>query len=230
MNTVKLKFFFGNKKLPKYVCHFSIPSGWTCPFAKACLAKVSRETGRLIEGENEFRCYSASEECCFPTCRNARWYNLDLLKGKSKREMISLIEFSLPEMVLMRLHVGGDFFNQTYFDAWLEVAKNHSEATFYGYTKSLPFWVKRLKQIPDNFRLTASYGGKHDDLIKKYNLNYSKVVSSELEAGQLGLPIDTDDKIAQAGKESFALLIHGMGRKGSLQTKLHTEKRMRLIK
>ena len=49
-----------------------------------------------------------------------------------------------------------DFFSQEYFDSWLEVARNRPRTLFYGYTKSLPFWVARTDSVPANLVLTAS--------------------------------------------------------------------------
>jgi phospholipid/cholesterol/gamma-HCH transport system ATP-binding protein len=36
-----LSFGHGNAKLDKEIYTFSLPSGWTCPFAEQCLAKVN---------------------------------------------------------------------------------------------------------------------------------------------------------------------------------------------
>lgn len=221
MNRKALRFFFGNKKLKYDVAHISLPSGWTCPFAKDCCSKCCPKTGKLIQTGKEFRCYSASEECAFPPVRETRWHNFNLLKGRSTEEMVDIIKVSLPRALIVRLHVGGDFFSQSYFDAWLRVAKDRPQTLFYAYTKSLPFWVKRLGRIPQNFRLIASYGGKRDELISKYNLRSSRVVFSKVEAKRLGLRIDTDDTIAQKGEENFSTLVHGTGSVGSKQSKLH---------
>lgn len=215
-----LKFFFGNKKLAKSVAHFSLPSGWTCPGAKDCLTKVCPLKATLKQFGKGYRCYSASQEAYLPSVRKARWHNFDLLKGKSHNQTVNLIEQSLPKVSVIRLHVAGDFFSQNYFDAWLEVAKNHPQILFYGYTKSLPFLLNRTNQMPLNFRLVASKGGKFDHLIKK-GLNSAEVVFSEDEAKRKNLPIDHDDSHCQRNKKSFALLIHGHGDPGSLQAKIY---------
>jgi len=76
-------------------------------------------------------------------------------------------------------YVSGDFFSQRYFDAWTTVADNRPKTLFYGYTKSLKYWVKRIGTLPPNFRLVASYGGKDDSLIAQHNLCYARVVFSE---------------------------------------------------
>ena len=84
---------------------------------------------------------------------------------------------------------------------------------FYAYTKSLPYWVARLNEIPDNFILTASYGGRRDALIKKHNLRSVKIVHSTYQARKLKLQIDHDDShaaIPSKKHKDFALLIHGI--------------------
>ena len=206
-----LKFTNGNAKLEKGIWSFSVPSGHTCPFAKDCLSKADRSTGKITDGKaTVFRCFSASQEAVFPNVRNSRWHNFDVLKGLKFGEMASLIQKSLPPSAKkIRIHVGGDFFSQSYFDAWLCVAKVNPDIVFYSYTKSLKFWIKRLEEIPSNFILTASKGTKNDSLIEEYNLRYSEVVYSIEEAEEKGLEIDHDDSHAYTGGPSFALLIHG---------------------
>ncbi len=79
--------------------------------------------------------------------------------------MAALILDSLPtDAKLVRLHVSGVFFSDTYFLAWMDVAKAKPETLFYTYTKSLLIWLRHRLKIPANFKLTASEGGKHDDL------------------------------------------------------------------
>jgi hypothetical protein len=116
---------------------------------------------------------------------------------------------------MFRVHVSGDFFSQTYFDAWMQVATMNPDKRFYAYTKSLPYWVKRRDSVPSNFELTSSLGGREDELIDLNKLKYARVVLSEEEASSMKLEIDHDDSHAYDGKESFALLIHGTQKAGS---------------
>jgi hypothetical protein len=115
----------------------------------------------------------------------------------------------------VRIHVAGDFKLLNYFDAWLELATRRPDVRFYAYTKSLPFWVRRLDVLPANFLLTASRGGKADCLIDEHGLREARVVFSEAEANAQGLEIDHDDSHAALLGPSFALLIHGIQPKGS---------------
>jgi hypothetical protein len=87
----------------------------------------------------------------------------------------------------------------------------------------LTFWVKHRNIIPDNLILTASRGGKWDQLIDTHNLREVVVVYSAEEADELGLELDNDDSHAADPNnkdKNFALLIHGMGPTGSRQAKI----------
>lgn len=212
----------GNAKL-KNIISFNLASGWSCPFADKCLSKADPVTGKISDGPStEFRCFSASQESLYPAVRRQRMGNFETLrKLRTVGEMVQEISSALPKVKrtgegkIVRLHVAGDFFNQTYFDAWVEVAKRNPDRIFYAYTKSLQYWVNRLGDIPNNFKLNASVGGKQDNLIEMYNLKSAVVVYSEAEAADKGLEIDHDDSHAYAQDESFALLLHGTQPKGS---------------
>lgn len=225
-----LKFSEANakiKNLEKFgkVFSFDLPAGKTCPFADKCKSQVNcDENGKrkIQDGPNcEFRCFSASQEVLFTNVYNARKHNYDLLKNLDIDSMVELIEKSFPSKAgVIRLHVSGDFFNMSYFMAWIEVAKNHPNVVFYAYTKSVKYWTLMQNDIPSNMVLTASKGGVDDELITQHGLRSATVVYSELEAGDL--PIDHTDELA-ANPElkhiSFALLLHGTQPKGSSAAK-----------
>lgn len=222
-NLEKLSFSRkGNAKLSERIATFSLPAGHSCPGAKACLAKVI--AGKLIDGSSqEFRCFSASAELFRPNVHASRIRNFNLLKAaQTVRGMARLILASLPRnRNTVRIHVSGDFFSETYFLAWIVVARIKSDVIFYAYTKSLTYWLKHKDKIPSNLRLTASRGGKWDALIDQYMLPNAQVVFNKAEAKLLALPIDHTDAHAIKGTPRFALLIHGPGKPGSLQAKIH---------
>ena len=192
---------------PFPVWEFNLPAGWSCPYAEACLTKADRITGKQTNGdEQEFKCYAAVVER-YPAVRDVRWKNFDALRGKTKQQMSSMLIRGLPHMAThSRIHGGGDFFNQDYFDAWLSVCESLPHTVFWAFTKSIGFWVNRLDSIPGNLTLQASYGGRQDDLIEKHGLKYAKVFKSMAEVESSGLPLDVDDTLAMNGSTSFALL------------------------
>src|SRR5262245_9240222 len=219
----RVRFTAGSANLEKGTLTFALPAGWTCPGAKACLARASRTDGTITDGNkgpDGFRCFAASLEF-YPNVRAMRWHNFETLKAaKTTPRMIHVLEASLLEAWgkrgprgSVRIHASGDFFNQAYFDAWGQVARQYPAVIFYAYTKSLTLWLARAHLLPPNFRLTASEGGKHDALITEHDLPRARVVFSEEEAE--GLPIDHDDRHAREANHDFALLIHGNQRKGT---------------
>lgn len=221
-----LKFNFGgNAKLSKEIVTFSLPSGYSCPGAKDCLAKADRETGKIIDGKDQkFRCFSAVSETR-PAVRLQRWHNYMLLKkAKTKEAMEELIVASFPRGAkILRLHVGGDFFNQAYFDAWASAAKRFYHCIIYAYTKSVHFVKAHKGKLPDNFRITLSTGGKFDHLINpgegdddsEMVYGIAEVLGHPEEAEVKELEVDHDDSHAISGKKHFALLLHSMQPAGS---------------
>ena len=147
-----MKFIIKNKYYSGTVYEWNLPSGFTCPFALECLVKVDRKTGKFDNKSKAYRCYSASSER-FPTCRESRWRNFDFL-----------INGGIPKVPTnckaCRIHASGDFYNQKYFDMWLDLCVQNPKVEFWAYTKSLKYWVKRIDVLPKNLVLTASYGGK----------------------------------------------------------------------
>jgi len=196
---------------------FSLPSGHACPFALDCLSKANKDTGQITDGKQTlYRCFSATTEAYSKHARDQRWHNFDILRHLDYKSMVQALNDSLPSKCdICRVHVGGDFFNQRYFEAWLEVARLNPSTTFYAYTKSIPYWIANLDKIPTNFVLTASRGGRMDHLINAQSLKVAEVVFSLEEAEEKGLPIDHDEYHAINNTGNFALLIHGTQPKGS---------------
>jgi hypothetical protein len=190
-----MKFVKNTKYYTGTVYEWNLPTGHTCPFALECLVKVNRETGKFENKSNAYRCYAASPER-FPGVREHRWANFEWVKNGNKP--------IIPKgCKAIRIHASGDFFSQAYFDMWLEVAKENPNVEMWAYTKSLNYWVRRISSIPPNLVLTASMGGKHDNLIKEYGLKHAIVVKSKSEAL---LPIDYNDDFARIPNQSFYLL------------------------
>lgn len=226
---VKIKALKAVAALAKYlprgrrVYSFDLLSGQTCPFAKLCRSKVKEIDGKrkIVDGPHtRFRCFSASQEATYTNVYKLRKHNTEnLIAMNNEREIFDALNSALPKNAgVVRIHVAGDFFNQDYFDAWVMVAINNPNVLFYAYTKSLRYWIQRMKVIPANMILTASEGGSEDHLIALHNLRKSVVVYSEQAAAELGLEIDHTDEHAanpEIAGQDFALLIHGIQPAGS---------------
>ena len=192
-----MKFVRNKKYYTGIVYEWNLPTGVTCPFANECKVSVDRETGKFSVKGGYFRCYAASAER-FPAVREHRWRNFEYVKTGNVPVLPKNCEN-------VRIHASGDFFNQKYFDMWIKLAKDHPEVNFWAFTKSINFWLKRIDIIPDNLILTASYGGKYDDLIEQHGLKSAKVYTN-IEDVPKGMPIDTNDDFARMPKINFALL------------------------
>jgi hypothetical protein len=190
--------FVKNKTYYTGIVHeWNLPTGSTCPFALECKVTVDRVTGKFDIDRGEYRCYAASPER-FPAVREHRWNNFELVKQGVKPTITADIK-------AIRIHAAGDFFNQAYFDMWLEIAKENPQIEMWAYTKSLGYWIKRINEIPNNLILTASYGGRQDDLIEEYKLKNVKVYDS-VDKVPLDRPVDCNDDFARKTGINFALL------------------------
>lgn len=211
-----------SKMSGKFYSFSTMSGGINCPYAKECKSQAIQvgDRWKIQDGPHTvFRCFSASQEVLFPAVRNQRIHNSQLytLLAQNKDAAMDSLLNSIPkDAALIRVNVAGDIPTQPAFDLWNDVASLLPNVRFYAYTKSLPFWVKRLNSIAPNFILTASFGGWKDELISLYNLRYAKVVNSEYQARKLGLKIDHTDEMAAFPGPSFALLVHGIQPAGSM--------------
>jgi hypothetical protein len=217
-----LHFSHGNAKLTKRLI-FSLPAGSTCPGALQCFSKaVVDATGKrsIQDGpKTEFRCFAASSEVQYDAVYSNRQDNFETIREALKSgNCANLINNAIQKArkkttKLVRIHESGDFFNAAYLQAWIMVAQVNPDLKFYAYSKNLPLFVGL--ELPSNFYLTASYGGKFDYLIDEgVFTRYSKVFMTEDDANRAGLEVDHDDSHC-FGAGPFALLVHGTQPKGS---------------
>jgi hypothetical protein len=217
-----LNFSNGNSKLAKDTLIFNLPAGKTCPGAMLCKSFAVVENGkrRIQDGEHtEFRCFAASAEAQYTQVFENRASNLQMIVDAMKHGIVvDLIHNSIQfyrtrNTKKVRIHEAGDFFSGAYLDAWIEVARRNPDLEFYCYSKSLQLFLNF--KLPENFYMTASYGGKFDHLIDNGHFpRYSKVVMNDAEAEALGLEVDHDDSHC-FGDKPFALLVHGNQPAGS---------------
>jgi hypothetical protein len=218
-----LNFSKGNGKLAKDTLIFNLPAGKTCPGAMLCKSFAVVENGkrRIQDGEHtEFRCFAASSEVQYDAVFENRASNLQMIVDAIKHGIVvDLIHNSIQfyrtrNTKKVRIHESGDFFSGAYLDAWIEVAHRNPDLQFYCYSKSLQLFLNF--KMPENFFMTASYGGKWDHLIEEgFFTRYSKVFMTEEDATAAGLEVDHDDSHC-FGDQPFALLVHGTQPKGSV--------------
>lgn len=226
----KLAKWLNVKHGRKYAQVYSLDlqSGVSCPMAHKCFSVArEREDGtRFIEDgkHTSFRCFSASQEAQYTGVYRKRRDNFEILRPLDRHQIATLLHDTLPlDAGIVRAHVAGDMFKESYFRAWLDLAKARPNVLIYAYTKMLHLWVKhrpRMERLP-NFVLTASRGGKLDHLIEADGLREARVILSPDQASELG-PIDDDDSHAAdpaTRHDSFRLLIHGTQPPGSEASK-----------
>jgi hypothetical protein len=218
-----LHFSHGNAKLGKGTVIFNLPAGSTCPGALQCFSMaVADANGKrsIRDGEHtEFRCFAASSEVQYDAVYNNRQHNfktiVEALKSGNCADLIhtELQKARKKNTKLVRIHESGDFFTAAYLLSWVMVAQANPDLKFYCYSKNLPLFVGL--ELPSNFYMTASYGGKFDYLIDEgVFTRYSKVFMTEDDANRAGLVVDHDDSHCFEDAP-FALLVHGTQPKGS---------------
>jgi hypothetical protein len=93
---------------------------------------MGKPASSKTDRRNRFAAFAAGDESRYHSVRRLRWHNFNLLKGQTREGMAMLILDSLPlDAKLVRLHVSGDFFSDTYFLAWMDVARAKPEMFFY---------------------------------------------------------------------------------------------------
>lgn len=192
-----MKFVRNTKYYSGEVYEWNLPTGTTCPFALECKVTVNRATGKFDVKRGQYRCYAANPER-FPGVREHRWRNFEFVRNGG-------IPTIPPKCKAIRIHAAGDFYNQAYFDMWLELARSRPDVEMWAYTKSLRYWVARLGNIPSNLVLTASYGGRDDELIEPNGLKNVKVYAHTALV-PTERPIDTNDDWARKPGVNFALI------------------------
>jgi hypothetical protein len=224
-----LSFSKGNAKLGSHTLIFSLPAGKTCPGALFCkaFAVIDPITNKrhIQDGpETIFRCFAATSEAQYDGPFYARARNLSTIVEylqigvdyAAEQISVALNNFRTRKVKLVRIHESGDFFSLAYLQAWVKVAEANPTLKFYCYSKSLEIFQQfGIVNLPANFYLTASYGGKWDNLIDQGLFpRYSKVVMTDADADALGLEVDHDDSHC-FGPNPFALLVHSTQPKGS---------------
>ena len=125
---------------------FGLPAGkaYSCPGATSVCESV---------------CYAGKLEKLFKGVKANLLHNWELLKDADQDTMVSLLSAMIDEFVvdcnkkdapkLFRIHWDGDFFNDTYTNAWKTVITNNPEIQFWVYTrvKSAALMLKDIDNL-----------------------------------------------------------------------------------
>jgi len=133
-------------------------------------------------------CYARSGTFNFSNVRKAHLSKLEMvlndLEGWRDQMVQELQAKRYRGGKYVRIHDSGDFFSADYFLAWLYIAEKTPDVLFYAYTKEV--LMTKVYQLPENFVLIYSMGGKQDRFIDLEEDRHAEVFPSMdalLEAG-----------------------------------------------
>lgn len=168
----------------------------TCPMAGSC-----------AKG-----CYARQGAYAWTPVKAAYEWRLEqTLKASFIAEMtaaIKKLEVKTSKQLVVRIHDSGDFYNKKYLDKWLTIINALPGVKFYAYTKMIPLF--KSLQLPENFRVIFSEGGKRDDLIDT-KLYHAKVFRTKEELLNAGYVDNNNDDLAAAigTQNKIGLVYHG---------------------
>jgi len=110
----------GNGKLGQAISHFDLPAVSTCPGRSAVCERVCYAT------QGHFR-FELNQE-------RLRWCYDQSRRKDFARRMVQ--EVRRKGVLVLRVHVSGDFYNAAYARKWLEVFRQCPGVKFYFYTRS----------------------------------------------------------------------------------------------
>lgn len=142
----------GNIKI-KDTLIFNLPTVRTCPFAtEACKAF----------------CYAAKAERQYPQVlpSRERHFEVSMQIDFVDRMIVEISKMNKSgKYKYFRIHESGDFYNQTYLNKWIEIAKAFPAIKFLAYTKSHPL----------------DFSNKPDNMIIRYSIDStSKAIRTDM--------------------------------------------------
>jgi ferredoxin len=134
----------GNRKMKK---GFLI---WNLPAIKTCIG---------CTGVCASKCYARKAEKMYPDCLPSRIANYEesMLPGFADEliKVIAKASKSKKFKGLFRIHESGDFYNQEYVNAWVNVIRSFPNIQFLAFTKSFTLDFSEMRR-PDNVTLICS--------------------------------------------------------------------------
>ena len=160
----------------------------TCPQAGACKSV----------------CYARAGRFAMPDSIAMR---LDNLWATLRPDFVNRLAESIvaSKATHVRIHDSGDFYAQSYVDAWIEIARALPDVVFYAYTKSLDL---NYEAAPGNLRIVQSEGGKLDAMID-HTRPHSRIVADDVPSGYVNGNAELADVPAIDGTVRIALPYHG---------------------
>lgn len=173
---------------------------WTLPALSATLDDGRRIRTCPAAGVCATFCYARVGTYRFSNVRAAHARNLQMvvddLPGWQAAMIDELGQRRYRGGKWVRIHDAGDFFNDEYLTAWLDVARAVPDVTFYCYTREVARF-RRIVEVPggrpDNFLYLYSLGGREDHLLDLSTDRHCDVFPSEAAARLAGYTPQSDD-------------------------------------
>lgn len=164
--------------------YHGLPSeGGTCPGATVGGGGCMSTRDGLVRKT----CYVEKLAQIYPAFANRIKSNTEQLVGKSKEEMVQILEETISNFVKkskdnlnFRLHTSGDFFSLEYAEAWAEVMKKFPDVRFWVYTRSFVAsanYVSPLIGIPNLSLYLSCDPNNYDEAVKVFD-NYKDQMAS----------------------------------------------------
>ena len=154
-----------NGKTPTIANTFGLPAGksYSCPNATSVCSKV---------------CYGGKLEKVYKGVRDTLLHNWELLRNADEDTMVSLLSEMINEFKsdcdkrnakkLFRIHWDGDFFSDTYTNAWKIVITNNTDIQFWVYTR-VPSAAAKLQGIENLSLYFSTDNDNKDEAVKLSN-------------------------------------------------------------
>ena len=169
-------------------------AGLTCPMRGACAKPCyADEKGRFA----------------WSNVKDKRYWNF--LQSKKNTFIGDIVqEIQSKDVDVIRIHDGGDFYNEKYVEKWISIAKICKNVRFYAYTKSVSYFLNR--KLPKNLIITYSFGGKEDHLIdtkKHRHCHIFKDADSLKRSGYLDVSKDDSLTCYKTRHKKIGIVYHG---------------------
>ena len=164
----------------------------TCPGAKTCITGCYARNGRYV-----MRNVKLAQETRLALSLTDSF--VDVITEEIKRRRVSKL----------RVHDSGDFYSLEYLKKWIAIAEKNPQTFFYAYTKVHPI-LAMVGELPGNFGIIKSYGGKWDEQINPETDRYSKVFDTTQALAAAGYADVTElDERAMESNPKIGLVYHG---------------------
>lgn len=121
MGSVRALLVQGNRKVGSAIHHFDLPAVVTCPGRSAVCERVC-----YANGQGRFRFQAVQERL--------HWCYEQSQRPDFAERLVQ--EIRCQGVLVLRIHVSGDFYSADYAAKWLDVMRRGSQVKFYFYTRS----------------------------------------------------------------------------------------------